>query len=108
MPKIIEVTYHALGQFRLRFPSQGGTDGFIRLLISSEVTSAFESGRYSSKQPRWVISHHRARGLRNGGEIDRTLRFVWTPDRRRMYLVDRRTYCYRVVTTLSPDSTIAS
>ena len=102
--QIIEVTYHALDQFRDRFPEDNGSSGHVRLLIANEVEDALYHNRYSTKQPRWARANgHRSRGRRNKHEIDRTLRFVWTEDKRRMYLIDRRGLIIRVITSINPE-----
>ena len=104
MNQIVEVTWHALEQFQKRFSDEAGSSGYLRLLIASEVESALAHNRYSTKQPRWARSDgYRSRGRRNRHEIDRTLRFVWTEDKRRMYLIDKRGAMVRVITSINPD-----
>lgn len=102
--QIIEVTYHAVDQFRDRFPLESGSPGYLRLLIAREVEDGLYHNRYSTKQPRWARSDgHRSRGRRNKHELDRTLRFVWTEDKHRMYLIDRRGILIRVITSINPE-----
>lgn len=104
MTSVIEVTWHAVDQFRDRFPNESGASGYLRLLIAKEVEEALSHNRYSSKQPRWARANgHRSRGRRNKHEIDRTLRFVWTEDQHRMYLIDRHGFVIRVITSINPD-----
>jgi hypothetical protein len=104
MTSIIEVTWHALDQFRERFPSESGSSGYLRLLIAGEIEDALNHNRYSTRQPSWARANgHRSRGRRNKHEIDRTLRFVWTEDKHRMYMIDKRGVITRVITSINPD-----
>lgn len=101
---VVEVTYHAVEQFKKRFPSESGAQGYLRLLIAAEVEDALNHNRYSTKQPIWSRSDgYRSRGRRNRTELDRTLRYVWTENRRRIYLIDRRGIAIRVVTSINPE-----
>ena len=100
MARLIEVRHHAIEQFRARFPVRLRREE-LRQLIAHEVQSALDEGRYSSKEPRWSRGK-RARGKRNNHEIDRTLRFCWTPDESRMYLIDKRGVKVRVITSIRP------
>ena len=102
--RLIEVTWHALEQFKIRFPEEAGSRGYIRLLIAREIEEAFEYGRYATKQPRWARSQRRhIRGIRNGYEVDRSMRFAWTENQKRMYLVDKDGVAFRAVTCFRPD-----
>jgi hypothetical protein len=105
----IEVTHHALEQFRERFPEEMASGSYLRLLIAQEVSDAFDNHHYSTRQPAWaVVDRNRVFGRRNGSERDRTLRFVWTPDRKRMYLVDKHGALVRVITSIRPESDTSS
>lgn len=104
--RIVEVTWHAVEQFRDRFPFESGSASSIRLLIAQEVQQGLDAGRYASKQPSWARTDGtRSHGRRNGAERDRSMRYVWTDDRHRMYLVDKHGYAIRVVTSIRPDGT---
>jgi len=100
MARLIEVKHHAIEQFRERFPIRLRREE-LRQLIAHEVQSALDEGRYSSKEPRWSRGK-RARGKRNFHEIDRTLRFCWTQDEKRLYLIDKRGSTVRVITSIRP------
>lgn len=101
--RLIEVTWHAVEQFRARFPLEAGSASSIRLLIAGEVEASLEGHRYSAKQPPWArLEGRRTRGRRNGKEIDRTMRYVWTENKQRLYLVDKHGRAVRVVTSILP------
>ena len=100
MLRPVEVTWHAYEQFRERFPEEAGSGSYTRLLIAEEIEHALDEGRYATKQPKW--SGRRSRGRRNGNELDRTMRYCWVPDQRRLYLVDRRNGIIRAITTIRP------
>jgi hypothetical protein len=100
MPRLIEVRYHAISQFRERFPSKLEREA-LRQLIAHEVESALEEGRYASREPKWSRDK-RTRGKRNDNELDRTLRFCWTEDEDRLYLVDKIGTTVRVITSIKP------
>jgi hypothetical protein len=100
----VEVTHHAVDQFRERFPEEMASGSYLRLLVAQEVNEALDSGRYSTRQPSWAVSsRNRVRGRRNGNERDRTMRFVWTADLKRMYLVDKHGGLVRVITSIRPE-----
>jgi hypothetical protein len=98
--RIVEVSWHAIQQFQSRWPNEAVAEPLLHL-IATEVEDALDEGRYSTKEPRWSRDD-RNRGLRNGKELDRTLRFAWTEDQRRLYLVDKRGQTVRVVTSIRP------
>jgi len=98
--RLIEVRYHAIEQFRARFPSKIPREQ-LRQLIAHEVAEALDSHRYSTKEPKWSRGR-RVRGKRNNNEIDRTLRFCWTEDQVRVYLIDKRGNSVRVITSIRP------
>lgn len=102
--KAVEVTWHALNQYKERFPEEGGTNSYLRMKIAEEVQDALTNDRYATRQPQWASRTlgRRPRGRRNGNEIDRSMRFCWTTDARRLYLVDKHSGLVRVVTTIRP------
>lgn len=106
MARLIEVRFHAIEQFRARFPVEM-TREQLRQLISHEVNEALDSARYSTKEPRWSRGK-RVRGKRNNNELDRTLRFCWIENQTRVYLIDKRGTSIRVITSIRPsgDTTV--
>ncbi len=109
MARLIEVRQHAIDQFRERFPNENNYREELRQLIAHEVENALTEGRYASKEPRWS-REKRTEGKRNNNERDRTLRFCWTEDEERIYLVDKIGTTARVITTIKPsgdDDTLA-
>lgn len=103
--RIVEVTWHAVEAFRERFPIEAGTPSYIRLLIAKEVEDAVNHHRYATKLPSWARANGRNhRGKRRAGGLDRTLRYMWTEDQRRVYLVDRHGDALRVVTSIRPEA----
>lgn len=104
MHRLIEVTWHAIEQFRERFPEESGSSSSIRLMVAQEVEAALDSGCYSTRLPGWSREDgRRALGRRNGHERNRSIRFVWTENRQRVYLVDKHGSAVRVVTSIRPD-----
>ena len=102
--RVVQVTWHALEQFRSRFPQEAGSSSQMRLLIAKEVDEALDHNRYSTRQPKWCREDGaRKIGKRNGDERDRSLRFVWTENHKRVYLVDKAGIETRVVTSIRPD-----
>lgn len=100
--KHVHVSRHALEQYLARWPNQFGTPFEV---IAREVLDALENHRYSTKEPKWAQKNPRRRsvGFRNGSrERDRSLRYVWTEDRKRVYLVDKSGGVSYVVTAISP------
>ena len=103
MARLIHVTDHALTQHLDRWPGEPSEREQRRSLICDEVNSALVEGRYATKEPAWSGHGKRTVGRRNGGERDRTLRFLWTRDQSRVYLVDRGDRVVKVVTSILPN-----
>ncbi len=102
--RLIHVTEHAITQHLERWPDLPEWDRERRRnLICLEVSSALSDGRYSTKEPSWSGNGRRVVGKRNGNERDRSLRFCWTRDEGRIYLVDRGDRVVRVVTSILPN-----
>jgi hypothetical protein len=98
--RIVEVSWHAIQQFQSRWPNESVAEPLLHL-IATEVEDALDNHRYSTREPRWSSSEKNL-GLRNGSERDRTLRFAWTEDQERLYLIDKRGQSIRVVTSIRP------
>lgn len=100
----MRVGRHALEQFLARWPESLAPE-VAGQVIAKEVAEALVDGRYSTKEPRWAQrdSRRRSVGVRNGGkERDRTLRYAWTEDKMRLYLVDKAGDVTYVVTAIAP------
>ena len=97
----IHVTVHAVTQHEERYP---GTinKAARKLLIAADVTDALKNGRSSPKEPSFTprgqtLSRKERQQKRPN---DKSLRYVWSEDRNRVYLVDRRGDEIIVVTSL--------
>lgn len=118
----VSVTRHAREQAVARFPAElrGLARADIDRLLAAEVAAAITAGRMAARQPRWSLragmerrpdarggvssrAHRKGVPLR-GLATDRkpTLRFVWTDDQRRLFLV-RRGRPSVVITCIRPD-----
>lgn len=107
MERLIYVTLHAIEQFQERWPELPFQNDRLMVFIANEVESAFTDCRYSTKEPKWAQKKEGSRsvGRRNwNGERDRTLRYCWTENEDRVYLVDRQGKILRVITSIFPDS----
>lgn len=104
MPLFIEITHHAVDQIRARFPVETGrlADSDVRRLIVTEVADAMREHRMATKLPRFAVGAHdrRARAWRGNRERARSMRFLWTDDEGRVYLVNRLRQRAVVVTVI--------
>ena len=102
----IEVTSHAVDQLRDRFPEHAEHERWQnRHLIAAEVLYAIQEQRTATKIPRWahLDGRYRGKAKRNpDGAISKTMRFLWTLEEDRVYLVDRKQAHATVITTIRP------
>jgi len=102
---VVDITRHAVEQARERFPELGLSDARWRGLIETEVTEAIDQYRMALKIPRFAMREFdrtRTRIWRNHRERARSMRFLWTDDEQRVYLIDRRHGLERVITVIRP------
>jgi hypothetical protein len=89
--RVIAVTDHAIEQHLERWPGDPWDKENRRFLIASEVSSALNDFRVSTREPAWSGGGKRKVGrTRNPKERDRSIRFAWTEDQGRVYLLDRQ------------------
>ncbi len=98
--RLVHVTGHALIRHSERWPGPEDREQ-RRFLIAVEVANALSDGRYSSREPSFCGNGQRKTGKR-GSERDRTIRWCWSVDERRVYLVDKRSRVDVVVTAIRP------
>ena len=93
------MSQHAVDQHTARWPDPKLAREWRTQQIVSEVSAAIAEGRMSVKEPKFTAHGKQERGR----PADKSLRYVWTPDRRRVYLVDRRDGRVFVVTAIQGD-----
>ncbi len=104
MPLYVEVTSHALDQLQARYPEHANKNRLLlRQLVATEVVDAIREQRMATRIPRWAHDNgfYRGKGKR-GGEIARSMRFIWDRERTRVYLIDRQQAHATVITTIRP------
>ncbi len=99
MARLVHVTNHALTRHIERFDGPEDREQ-RRFLIGLEVSAALSEGRYSTKEPRFSADGRKV-GMR-GRERDRSLRWAWTADQQRLYLLDKKDRADVVVTSILP------
>lgn len=88
----VVVTTHAQERMRLRFPEFNAvTDGALQDHVRLEVEAALALGRCACRQPRWLLVREGSRRRRARRWKAGVLRFVWTHDEQRAFLVRRLT-----------------
>lgn len=100
-PTPIHVTHHAVDRARERFPTVTGIPhpALVRQ-IRREVGAAIRCGRLACKAPRFCIVNDGPR-IRAGGRGHRGhLRYAWTPDEQRAYVIRRQDNAWIVITSV--------
>ena len=102
----VQVTNHAITRLRGRFAADfSGVDTpALRRHAAGEVVDAIASHRMATRLPKFALragTSARSRGRRGRGELDRSLRYVWTADERRVYLIDRTRRATTILTVLA-------
>ena len=104
--KIVRVTTHAQERHEQFWPELASTRHERIQRIVADVTRALDTGRYSTKEPRFTTYSHglttRDRKRRQRKRQDPSMRFVWTADEQHVYLVDKRDSQVVVVTSIKP------
>lgn len=89
----ITVSNHAYDQARSRFFAEfSGSHANVCRAIVGEIHSAIVQGRMAVNLPRWAVRPGRVtrtNAVRRRGEVSKQVRFVWTPDERRVYVIHR-------------------
>lgn len=104
MPEQLEVTAHALTRLRARWPHHAGRPAArLVALVEREVDAAIACGRMATRMPAFAAKEgRRSRGRRGDAELDRAIRFVWTQDEGRVYVIRRSRTTVYVITTVRP------
>lgn len=96
MKGLVRITPHAIRRARERFPELDRLrhEDLCRTIVA-EVGEAVDLGRMAKKEPRWTANLERPRGTagtprgKDKSRLNRRARFAWTPDHRRVYVIDR-------------------
>lgn len=108
---LVEVTKHALEQHAERWPNHGIGWEARRRSITADVIEAMVAGRSSLKEPTFtahgqaMTRAERKQKLWRRQPRDRHVRFTWTDDRQRVYLIERRNGIVVVITAISAGDT---
>ncbi len=95
----ILVSLHALTRAEERWPELAPNRDWLRHQISTEINDALTAGRYATRIPVWALKPGRTPRLRHK---NRTLRFAWTAEEDRLYLIVKRNGHISVVTAIKP------
>lgn len=77
--------------------------------MESDALAGLLAGRQSKKEPGWSLHggrktrRQRKQRLEHWERLEPTMRYVWTEERERLYLVDQRLGRIIVVTAIRPD-----
>lgn len=103
---LVEVSKHAVDQHEERWPDPPRPRTEHRREVTVDIVEAMVAGRSSAKEP--AFTNHgslmtrveRKQKLRRRQGRDRHVRFVWTEDRERVYLIERRDGAIFVITSI--------
>lgn len=108
---LVEVSRHALEQHSERWPNGNVGWEARRRSIMADVLEAMVSARTSMKEPAFtnhgskMTRAERKEKLRRRRPRDRHVRFAWTEDRSRVYLIESRDGLIVVITAISAGDT---
>lgn len=105
MQRLVRITWHAVERFSLRFPEFVGADeAATRRFIAGDVADAIASCRMAARVPRFAVQRGMRRIARRkrNRERWRSVRYVWSADETRLYVIDRTNSVTTVLTAMKP------